>query len=707
METGRIKKVIFTICIFFLLPSFSNIYGATLSKPANNLRLLGYWSFNEGTSTVSTDFSGRGNNGTLNTFSAPATASSGWGSGRLGGGLNFDGSSDYVDMGNPSTLLPTSNVLTIAAWVKPGNTGAGNGYIVSKENATADYFMRQQGTGGAVRCSFEGVNAGDSPAATLVNGEWAFIVCVFDGSNNIVYKNGVSVLSGAAVTSTLSDNGDSVNIGRKGDGTAFFTGGIDEVRIYNRALTATEVRRIYDYGLIKMNSSKNNLITNGLIGYWTFNGADMTDTIVTDISSSNNSLDIANGPVMTMGKVGQSLNFDAVDDTVSCTDANCGGTSGGKLDMGTRDWTVSAWIKPKSGATSCNISGRVASKIGDDETQGWFIGIANSYICGSLRNGGVDIFSTLDGTQVTLNEWNHIAIVFDRDGNMTRYLNGVQTGTQDNISSYNGVSIDHPLNFCIGGRDGGAGCIERLFDGSIDEVRIYDRVLTVGEIKQLYLYGESKINTSQNTLGQSTLNTGLVNMVSFNSKDFSDKVYDRSSSANNGYVYNSATGTTKTIGKTGQAIKFDGVNDVVVQNLSSLGTLTRGTVSFWIYRQRNTPYEIVIEDGVSNVSIEGDNPLSLWIANTCQTLFGTVTLNEWVHLAATWDGTTNRTYINGVQSNSNGCAFAPGAMGGFSTGGRYSSGVSSDNFSGKIDELRLYNRALTAAEVKQLYLVGK
>jgi hypothetical protein len=249
---------------------------------------------------------------------------------------------------------------------------------------------------------------------------------------------------------------------------------------------------------------------------------------------------------------------------------------------------------------------------------------------------------------------------------------------------------------------------ERYFDGLIDDVRVYNRAVSATEVKQIYnATAGSKINAPQNNLGQSTLNTGLVNLLSFNSKDFSDKVYDRSSSANHGYVYNSSTSTSKTIGKSGQGIRFDGVNDFVLQNISSLGTLTSGTVSVWVYRNRTGVYEIMLEDTVSNISFEGDSPFSMWTANSCQTDFATIPTGQWSHLVGTWDGTTNRTYLNGVQSSANACATPPSALSRFSIGGRFNGSVTSENFSGKMDELRIYNRALTATEVKQLYLIGR
>jgi hypothetical protein len=131
MKIFSIKKIIFIFSVFFF-SSFSTAFGASLTKPANNLGLVGYWSFNEATGTVATDFSGRGNSGTLTNISAPASATSGWGNGKLGAGLNFDGSNDWVEVASNSAFGITGDI-TITAWIKLNATNDYGG-ILAKGN---------------------------------------------------------------------------------------------------------------------------------------------------------------------------------------------------------------------------------------------------------------------------------------------------------------------------------------------------------------------------------------------------------------------------------------------------------------------------------------------------------------------------------------------------------------------------------------------
>ncbi len=698
MEIRRIKIFVYVV-VLFLIPSFSSIYGATLSKPANNLGLQLYYSFDEGTSTQVTDFSGNRRNGTLQNMAHPATASSGWTNGKFGKGINFDGTNDNVSFSG--LTLGTTN--TISMWIKP-QTGADYQGMISDASGFNGLFYRD--TTGLVDFYYSGADHHNN--TSIQKNVWTHVVVVNNAGSVTFYVNGVSDgTSGSAPGYTP------VNIGTAEPTTdEDFTGSIDEVRIYNRALTVNEVRNLYLAGSTKINASQNNLIRNGLIGYWNMDSSYSRNSLVTDLSASGNVLTQAGTPQKNIGKVGQSFNLDAVDDQLFCTEANCGGTTGGKYDMGTRDWTAMAWIKPEAGGTNCNARGSIVSKIGDDEN-GWHIAIGGQFICAEIR-GAVIVTSTLDGATIPLNEWSHVAVVFDRDGNMTRYLNGVQTGTQDNISANDGASVDHPHNFCIGGRDGGGGCIERLFDGKLDEVRVYDRVLSVSEISTLYKSGESKINASQNSISGSSLNNGLVGMWSFNSKDLSDKVYDRSGNGNDGYVNGRATSTLKTIGKVGQALDFDGTADYVYLGTpASLFPTSAITMSAWIRPdQLASASQIVSNDDaltISNQMRTQGTGIRCSISNTTSTQGSTLVVDEWAHVACVYDGANIINYINGVNvgssaltgsisyPNSNTEPWRIGRRGDAAPG----------YFNGRIDEVRIYDRALTASEMKQLYLLGR
>jgi hypothetical protein len=84
----------------------------------------------------------------------------------------------------------------------------------------------------------------------------------------------------------------------------YFDGKADELRIYDRALGATEIGNLYALGAAKFQDTQSNQLTNGLIGYWPFNGPDISGTTAYDRAGSNNGT-LTNGPTKTIGRSGQ------------------------------------------------------------------------------------------------------------------------------------------------------------------------------------------------------------------------------------------------------------------------------------------------------------------------------------------------------------------------------------------------------------------
>src|SRR3989338_989114 len=192
------------------------------------------YSFDEGRGTTIEDFSGNNNTGTL--VNGPA-----WTTGKIGGALSFDGVDDYVALGNPLSMRPI-NQITISAWINPTDVSTSK-TIVSKDTTGAvDYFFRVQGPGG-VRCNFEGVVL-DLTGNYILTNVWQHLTCTYDGSIVSIYKDGILLGSSAASAVTYSDSGASINIGRRdeGGGGLYFPGLIDDLRIYNRALSQAEIK---------------------------------------------------------------------------------------------------------------------------------------------------------------------------------------------------------------------------------------------------------------------------------------------------------------------------------------------------------------------------------------------------------------------------------------------------------------------------------
>jgi len=270
-------------------------------------------------------------------------------------------------------------------------------------------------------------------------------------------------------------------MGSANGSSSFFNGTVDEVRIYNRALSAAEVLALYN--LTKgsgFNKTKKNRITDGLVGHWTFDGPDMAGVIAYDQTSNNNDGTLTGGPTRDAGKIGQGLEFDGSDDYVDTADQNY-------FSPFVNDITVSVWAKVPADATAvgsgCGGSGNYIITKGVASNWEWALeNDSNSKICAiswqldGTIHGGTDIARTMND-----DTWHNYTMTIDYLNELHLYVDGVRVGTD---STFSGVMGNGTQAVQIGRRGDG-----NNFEGKIDEVRIYNRVLTAQEINALYQMG--------------------------------------------------------------------------------------------------------------------------------------------------------------------------------------------------------------------------
>ena len=164
--------------------------------------------------------------------------------------LKFDGTDDYVDCGNDASLNIT-DAITIEAWVKP-NTITDTSEIVSRG---IDCSYQLQIINDDVRWKTRADSSVESIANNVLNvGEWAHLVGTYDGSEQKIYINGVEKdsdsQSGALLRPTyVTYIGCRENWPTPPALSRFFNGSIDEVRIWDRALSASQINALYLAGL--------------------------------------------------------------------------------------------------------------------------------------------------------------------------------------------------------------------------------------------------------------------------------------------------------------------------------------------------------------------------------------------------------------------------------------------------------------------------
>jgi hypothetical protein len=193
------------------------------------------YSFNQGTGTTVSDSSGRNNNGTL-AGAAWATA------GRYGAALTFNGSNARVDVPDSASLDLTTG-MTLEAWVRPTTTNASWRTVLLKERGGGLAYSLYSQTAASRPAGYVNLGGGDvelRATAALVANTWVHLAVTYDGTTMRIYRNGVLVATRAVTGAVIATTG-ALRIGGNAVWGEYFAGSIDEVRIYDRALTATEL----------------------------------------------------------------------------------------------------------------------------------------------------------------------------------------------------------------------------------------------------------------------------------------------------------------------------------------------------------------------------------------------------------------------------------------------------------------------------------
>jgi hypothetical protein len=192
--------------------------------------LVAAWSFNEGAGATLTDSSGRGNNGSV---VGPTWTTAG----KYGGALSFDGTNDYVTVPD-SASLDLGSTMTMEAWVRP-TASSGWRTVLLKESPT-DLAYALYSASGTNRPSVWVDGASSVGTAALTTSAWSHVAATYNGSRLRIYVNG-TLRTDKAVTSPVPVTSGPLKIGGNAIWGEWFAGQVDEVRIYDRALTAAEI----------------------------------------------------------------------------------------------------------------------------------------------------------------------------------------------------------------------------------------------------------------------------------------------------------------------------------------------------------------------------------------------------------------------------------------------------------------------------------
>lgn len=614
------------------------------------------------------------------------------------GCLLFNGSSDKLSLTDSDKLdFTASDNFTVEAWIKHTGAIATNpDYILTKADGTNGGYKVYMDSSGNLcfgiddDSSFTPDDSACSSGTRYDDNKWHHIAGVKAGTSAIrIYVDGLKAGedTSIAATGTLANSG-SLYVGIDSDGSSnSWAGFLDEVKIYrdNSERSAAQIKADFiGSGNPKgasavLGANTQNMpgaLSNGLVGYWKMDESswtiDCSTTSVTDSSGNSNnakSCPTSTGPTVATGKFGNAGSFD-------------GGGSDHVLipaatSLNNASFSAGGWFKPSALA----VSGLIEK---NDATLSWRLFMHNT--SGGIEFDGVNDTINLQSTSnVATGNWYHIFVTFDSTTKkMAIYINGALNTSQTASGDLGGTQN---LDIKIGNG----------FSGSIDETRIYNRALSSSEVSQLYNWapGPSIYLKMDETTGQTA--------------------YDSSGNGKNATLDSTTKTPTWKIGKFGNGLNFDGTDDNATISSPSLPT-GDFTYSLWAMETGNDDVILNIADGAANtkefklhdnatshleVTLNGSGTPEI-------TTTSTVSTNAWHHIAITRSGSTIKAYIDGVQdvttgSNSTPLGFGscPLVIGAANSDAAQCSTSSTYSafWTGKLDELKVYNYARTQGQI--------
>jgi sugar lactone lactonase YvrE len=452
------------------------------TQPTLDSGLVGWWTFDgkDIASTTSTrtaiDRSGTGYTGTV-TGNIPAAA------GRIGQALSFPGGSALVALGNITQAYQTQR-LSISLWIYD-SSGASAHSLVSRYGGWA--FFTSDASGNDIEFAPGSAdNYGKTTGGAHHTNEWEHWVMVYDGTQsgntNVLkmYRNGVQqTLTYSGTVESVTDNhNNSVTIGNDPDGCCGFVGLMDDVRIYNRALSQDDITRLYKLGgSTKINTSlvMQPALNSGLVGHWTFDGKDIASTTSTrtaiDSSGNSNTGTMIGNAGTAIGKIGQGLGLDGVNDTVSVVNSS-------SIQSMASAGTINYWVKlngtPNHDDTMIDVSNTGAGGL-------VLLFDSTDAIVTLLYADAVDLSYAYSTTDLQSGRWYMVTATWN-SGGVKLYINGTAEGSNTTAPAI--TPAGHTTYF---GSNVGA---VRFLNGTLDDIRFYNRVLSQEEITNLYKLGD-------------------------------------------------------------------------------------------------------------------------------------------------------------------------------------------------------------------------
>ena len=586
--------------------------------------------------------------------------------GYLGQSASFNGSSSFITL--PGNMLNSLTAISASAWVyrRPGSSDSYE-YILSGGVALSGQrygiAVDDAGSGSVDNKFYITDGAASYHTNTTCNyNTWYHVVYTWSGTELKFYVNGALASTFSAVSCNFPSSGNGHKIGEyHHNGNYEWAGEIDQVRIFNKAISASEVTTLYNE--------------------------------IGDRNLTNSNVDFGFG-----GKTLYSAKFNG---------SNSYAYASSPVQQPTTNFSVSVWSKWDSKPSSSvglvgNFKTGVTPQVGFAMTKLSNENVFSFWADGTANSSAARALGT---TNFVTGQWYHTVGTYD-GSNVKIYVNGVLEGTAAYTATPNATDQPLVIGRWYGNYDG------YYHDGEIDQVRIFNKALSSTEISQLYGGGSGEIACGYKAT-TTDVNYPVTNAACYK--------LDNSAVDETGNYPGTESNIEYRFGRFGQAAVFN--NNSAITTSFNIGRSNDYTISFWIKDVTDSNYGTYVDKWIMGV-YNNDYVLVTYnktsgkishFVHDGTTLLGTLQTpvldDNWHHIVCTQDvNVETKLYVDGVLQTSETVSHtsmtqrrsvAGGT--GFYFGQNPSNSSTDLRFKGKIDQVRIFSSALDSTQVTKLY----
>jgi hypothetical protein len=590
-------------------------------------------------------------NFTINTYTGTGSTQSI--EGKIGTAADFNGSSSRVSLPssiNTSYVTPTGS-FSASTWVNFNTIGSAEQQIICF-NTTANLELSLNTNSNIGKVVMRIYKSGASPenvylisTTTLSANTWYHIAITHNNGSWALYVNGTSEDTG---TQTLTQPTTNIYLGERLNNSQYLDGKIDQVRFFNKALSSSEVTTLYGESNTSSTKSTTDIFDDG-------SGVALYEFEKGAIDTGGGSGYIGGG-----GIFNGSSSYITTSQVINANSA----------------FSISMWINP------IDVSGCMLYT--NNATNGFAFGydIDNTSQGLGVWKAGVGTLFT-SGDDVTAKTWQHIVLTYDGSGNWEIY--------KDNTSIHTQSSTSHTFTSSTNSYIGRDTSTSFNYNGSIDQVRIFNKALSSSEVTTLY--GETSASATKSTTDIFDDGSGIA-------------LYELEGNANTTPYYPYGTGDIDS----GQSASLNGSSSKIDFTGSLTGITNNFSYSFWANSTTSSTNFIGIASNISsgtnrilfNFNESGNYFFDFGNISSGGRISGTTPASwfdgNWHHFVVVKTPTSQLIYVDGAEfRNVTGQNSSVSGLTDF-TIGNYTSNYTS----GKIDQVRVYSTALGPSDVEAL-----